>query len=895
MTDQWRARGIRRRFGLESRNAERADRDIDEQVQFHIAERVDQLMALGWTGEDAHREALRRFGSLNELLPSLHRAARAREETLHMRDLIHDAWLDVRLSLRTLRRHPAFAAITVLTLALGVGSASSMFAVVKHAVLDPLPFTAPDRLLFIGEQFSSGRDSAGRSGGEPMLASYPNFVDWRDRARSFDGLEAIGYSNASPVLGASEPLIGYVQNVSRGFFQLLGVRPIVGRLIPSDENKLGGTASSVMVSETFWREKLGAPNDLTSLKLTVFGAPRAVAGVIPHTFRLFGAADIWFPLETSPVRLRGAGNYWVIGRMRSGVALDAARAELNGIAHDLKATYGDASVSSAVYAAPLADEIIDSARKPLLTLLGAALFVLLATCVNVAMMMLARGSARTQETALRIALGSGWGRLVRAAAVETALLVAAGSAGGIALAGGVIAFVRMYGAGQVPRLNEVAFDGGVTLFAIAIAAVAALGFSTIPALAARRATRTPGTAPGGRVSRPSRAWSTLVAAQAAVAVMLALGAMLIGRTISNILHSNSGYDPHSVAVGLVPLTSQRYANDMVREQAGAQLLRVIANKLPGTIVGLASALPTDHGSGNGPLLLPPVINPNSQKEWAAIASTRFVTPGYFRALKIPLLRGRMFAADDRDGMPDVALVNEALAAKLWPGQNPIGKQVRALVDPRGALFTVVGVVGGAHDWRLATKSQIEMYVPFAQRPAQYVDLVVRSADPTALINEAMRAAVHDVDVTLPFRFRTLESGINETMADRRFIGGLLIGFAVVVVVLTTIGVFGAVSYAVSVLTREIGIRLAIGATRSHVWLAMQAAMFRTICIGTIIGGVAGWYGSRTLASLLYGTTAHDTTSFATAIGVVWAAAMAATAIPAWRAARIDPAIALRAE
>jgi putative ABC transport system permease protein len=877
MTPDWPARGIRRVLRLALRRPGRAPGDIDEEVRFHITERVDQLVARGWAREEACREAERRFGPIDDTRRALHSAARNREETLRMRDSIRDSLLDVRVAARVLRRHPAFAITSAFTLALGIGAASSMFAVVKHSVLDPLPFAWQDRLVFIGEQFKPGQS---------MQVSYPNFVDWRERNHSFDGLEAVSYVNTGPVLGAGEPMIGRIQNVSRGLFPLLGIKPTIGRWIAANENAPDADAT-VMVSEAFWREHLGAKRDLSSLRIVVGGTPRAVVGVMPNTFRLLGSADVWFPLEIDPVRIRGAGNYWVIGRLRSGVSLNAATSELNAIARDLKATYGDESVSSAVESEWLTDVVIGSAKKPLLVLLGASLFVLVATCASVAMMILARGSARSQETAVRIALGSGWWRVVRAALVETALVVSAGSVGGVGIAWAGIGLVRKFGVGQVPRLNEVTLDGSVTLFAIAVAATATLLFSVIPARAARLAAI-------GRVSRPSRSWTVLIGAQAAVAVMLTVGAALVTRTISNVLNARIGYDPHGVAFGVIPLTSERYADDAVRERVGTELQRQVAAMIRGSVVGLASALPTDHGSGNGPLLLPPVVNPNSQKEWAAIASTRSVTPEYFRALRIPLVRGRMFTADDRDGTPDVALVNEALATRLWPGQNPIGKQVRALVDRRGALFTVVGVVGGAHDWRVPAASQIELYVPFAQRASTYVDVVVRSTSPTSTVNAALRSVAHTMDASLPLRFNTLEANLSDTMADKRFVGGLLVAFAATVVLLTAVGVFGAVSYAVSMLTREIGIRMAVGATPGRVWRSFEGGVLRTAAVGTGVGGVGGWYASKALAGLLYGTTPHDSASLALAVGVVCAATVCAAAIPAWKAARTDPATALRA-
>jgi len=858
---------------------------MDEEIEFHIAERVDQLTRLGWTRDAARDEARRRFGSFDETMAELHNAARKREERLGMLETLREVGQDLRYGTRLLRRYPGFALTAIITLAVGIGAASAMFAVVQHSLLAPLAFAHPDRLVFMGEEYRAN---------QPMLVSYPNFDDWRARAHSFDAMEALTFADGAPVLGADEPVIARVQNVSRGFFQMLGVQPIVGRWIAPSENRPGADAT-IVVGEAFWRQHLGATTDLSRVKLTLWGRPRTIVGVMPSTFRILGSADIWFPLEIDPVRIRGAGNYWVIGRLRPGVTLAAARREMNGIAAELKRTYGDASISAAVVTVPLIDRVVANTRRPLLILLGAAVFVLVVTCVNVAMMLMARGTARLREAAVRVAFGAARWRLIRQAVVETTILVAAGSVGGVLIAWGGVVAMRTWGVGLVPRLNELRLDARVIAFAVLVAALVAIGFSIIPALASRRATHGALGAAAMRASRPSHAWSVLLAIQAAAAVTLIVNARLVMRTVENILDTPAGFDARDVTVTTVPLATNAYSSDTARAVVGDRIVRELAAALPGSDVALGSALPTDQGGGNSPLLLPPITNPNSQKEWAAISRMRFVSPGFFHTIRMTLHRGRVFNEGDRDGSPDVAIVNQSLADKLWPGQNPIGRRVRPLADRRGALFTVVGVVNDARDWRIPAGQQLEMYVPFAQRPPGFVYAVVRSTAPEAVVAATTRRVVRGIDANLPLRSTTLASNIDETMADRRFLRGMLVSFAVIVLMLTVVGTTGAVSYAVMLRTREIGIRLAIGATPSGIWLSVERGILAVLGLGAGVGLVLAWSSSRLLSALLYGLSVHDGPSFMTGPLLVCLAGIVAAAVPARRAARTDPALSLRAE
>lgn len=878
--------GVRRLFRLGLRRPPDAAAEMDDEIAFHLQARVERLVARGWPPDAARAEALRRFGPLDHTMTRLRAGARRREERLAMRELARDTWQDVRHGARLLARYPGFGAGAIVTLAIGIGCASAMFAVVKHALVDPLPYVAPDRLVFVGEQFKPG---------VPMLVSYPNFDDWRARSRRFDAIEAVqGWGPMpEPVLAGDEPVSAKTQGISAGLFQVLGVRPIVGRWIAPAENRAGAPVVA-MISEQFWRAHFGASRDLASLHLTLFGSRAPVVGVMPASFEVMGQADVWFGAEIQPVRIRGAGNYVVIGRLAPHATLAAGVAELNGIAAQLKAAYGDESISSAVEAKPLRDEIIGSATRPLIVLLAAAGFLLLVACANVAMMLLARASARATEMRVRLALGSGTLRLARQAVAESAVLAGLGVTGGLAIAWIAVRSIRSFGVGELPRLRDLHVDPAVTAFAIAAAVGSLVLFSFIPILSNRRlAAASPGDLRSSGTRR-SMSWSVLVGVQAMATVIIVLAASLIVRTVANILRVDVGYDPSHVTAAHIPLASN-YRSDAQLGVALDRLQQGLRDLAPGAPVGLATSLPSERGSGHGPLLLPPITDPSAQSSWAAIGDYRRVTPGYFEALRIPLLRGRLLEASDRDGAPDVALVNAALAERLWHGENPLGKQVRALVDRQGALFTVVGVVGNAHDWRTPAEAQIEMYVPLSQRPTTDVVAVMRTPISAAALAPGIRRAVRSVDAATPVSIDDLGALLRDEISDRRFVAGILLGFAASVLTLTIVGIFGAVSYAVSRGTREIGIRIAVGASPGGVWLGVQQRVVIVTAAGALAGGAISWMFGRLLSDLLYGMTPHDPRAYASAIVAVLLAGVAAAAWPASRAARTDPSIALRAE
>jgi predicted permease len=853
------------------------EHDLEREVRLHIELETEQNIRRGMTPEDAARKARIAFGGVDA-----HMEAVRDEHPLHLLDTLAQ---DLRYALRQIRRSPAFALTAVLVLSLGIGAATAVTTIVEHVLHRSLPYPDADRIVFVTEAGDKG---------DPMLTSWPNFADWREQARTVSRLSAFMTTPNDPMVVGGQPLRGSIQYVSADFFGLFGVAPVAGRVLRADENVPGGPQVAV-ISERLWRNYLAShPLDGT-VTLNLLGAIYSVVGVLPAGFHVLDAADVWLGAGQGPVQVRGAGNYWVAGRLGPAASVQSAGRELDAIAGQLKKIHGDESVSSSVVITPLLDRVVAGARQPLLALLGAALFVLVVTAASIAMMQLARGASRDREMLIRTSLGASRSRIGRQLFTEQLVLAVMGCTGGIAIAAASVGAIRRYGAGLVPRLEEVRVDGWALLGALVMTALAAVLFGLVPML---RLIRRPviGASAMAQARRSGGKLSVLVSVQAAVAVLLLTGASLLVTSLYRVLTVDLGYDRHGVVSVTVPLNGDRY-NDLSQRIAMADRLRHSLGEIPGAgTVALSSQLPYQRGGNRGPILVPPFGDPNAQSSWASIATLRVVSENYFSVMGVPLLRGRMLGASDGPGTKSV-VINRALAQKLWPGVDPLGRQLRALADQRGDTLTVVGVVADARDWRSADGSQQEIYLTIDELPqiAWQLNAVYRpSVDPVSTMAEAARK-VRSLDPDIAPDIRTLDAAITESIADRRFIGGVVLVFAAVVLMLTIAGVFGSVAYAVERRTREIGIRMAIGATRREVWLLVQRGVLASALIGGAIGIVLSLESSRLLNSLLYGIGPRDPVALAVSMGLVGVAVAAAASIPALRATRIDPAIAMKSE
>lgn len=854
-----------------------AERDLEREVRLHIEMEAESLMQRGVEPNEARRQAALTFGAVQRFKEEV------RDE--YPSRLLDDLLADVRFAFRSYRRSALFSAMALVVLGVGIGGGTTLATLAGHALYRPLPYPEAGRVVYATE--ASDR-------GEELPVSFPNFSDWRDRARTLTAVTAATSGMDESLVVDGNAVKATTQMVTRNFFPLFGVRPVVGRAFAAEETAKGGPAVAI-VSESFWRGQLSAKS-LTGLTFKRGGEVHVVVGVLPTKFRGPVAADVWVPLERASIDIRGAGNYMVYARLVAGSSLGAAQAELSAIAKDLKRQYGDESVSSAVAMKPLLDHLVGGARRPLVLLLVAAMVLLLATCASIAMMQVSRGTARAREMSIRASLGASRGRIVRQLITEQLALALGGALLGLLVTWVGMGAAHRYGAALIPRIDEVhasslwiAVAVGVTVTAVLIFGTASVGHTVRSHRASLVTTE--------RVSSGSRRQidRVLVGLQAAATVLLLGGAAILVRGITRVFTADVGYSREGLMRARVPMMSTRYEDLQQRLRMASALIDSLGS-IPGVQgVALASQLPHVFGGNNGPVMVPPFGDPQAQSSWATTASLRVVTRGYFALLKIPLLRGRLLGTED-GATSKAVVVNRALADKVWPGRDPLGQQIRGLVDNRADTFTVVGVVGNARAWWAEPGAQRDYYLTVTQRPefAWQLNAVVQTSSPNAVAPEIVRR-IRALDPEVIPDVQTLDGIVGESIADRTFIAGLIGVFSVVVLMLTIAGVFGAVSYAVERRTREIGLRMAMGAPRGTVWRMVQGEIWTAAVVGCIAGIVASMGANRLLANLLFEVSPQDPFALGGAAFLALASIGLAAAIPALRAMRIDAVQALRTE
>jgi len=786
---------------------------------------------------------------------------------------------DLRWAVRSLRKQPGFTALALLTLALGVSATTTAFTVLDTVLLRPLPYEAADRLVLMRERTVEGR---------LIAPSYPNFADWRDQAKSFSGVASESFAPDATVSVGNTPVRVAAIGVSRQFFRIIGVRLAVGREFNKAENTPGGP-DAVVVSHEFWQTHMAGRLPLGTILWGKTAVP--VVGVLPRGFRFMDPVDVYYPHETGPGSVRSAHNYRVIARLAPNVTLAKARAEMSAISRNLKAAYGDDTEAVDVDVAPLRDYLVGDYRLMLVVVFGAAAMVLLIACTNLVSAQLARGLARQREVAVRAALGATRGRLVTLLFAETAMLVLVGSALGAVMAVALTRLVRVLGSGLVPRLDELSVNGIVLAFVCGVAVVTAVIAGLYPAL--RLAAGDPGDAirtSRGEVSVVRKdVWRLLVGFEVATAVVLLVGSALLIRTLSNILNADTGFDARGVvtaSISPIGLTPERI-----------EAIQLELASIPGVSgVGFATHLPLDWGDQAAPVRRPgdPV-----DRDWLAMGGFRVITPDYFGVLRQSVLRGRAFTASDRAGSAPVAIITPGIAERLWPDQDPIGKLV-ATNYMADTWMTVVGVVREATSWTMARGSQNEIFVPVAQQPnaepmrMQLVAAIRTQGNPAALmpvVRDRLRSLVPNSPATLS----TLEDRIASSAADRRFAMFALSAFGVIALVLAGIGIYGVMSYTVVTRTREIGIRMALGAAPGVVRSEVLRGAALMALGGIAAGTIAGLFATRYLEASLYGISRRDPIAYLVGGGVLLAAALLGAYVPALRSSRVDPLLAIRGE
>jgi putative ABC transport system permease protein len=806
----------------------------------------------------------------------------------------------LRLAARALLRAPGYSIVSIATIALGIGATTAVFSVVDGVLFKPLGYREPERLVYL----------ASTRGSPDQLAppSYPDFVDWRASTRSFSAVAfARGETFMLRASEGTERLTAAV--VSDGFFRLFGARPLIGRTFTPDEEQPGAPRVAVM-AYGYWQSRFAGDSSVIGRTLATSDGALTVIGVMPPSFVYpFEWAQVWTPiapmvghtptLEKRDLRVDNR----VVARLAPDVTVAQARSELDALSRRLASLYPKEDAGWSVNVVPLREVVVQGIRPALLVLLGAVGLVLLIACANVANLTLARATARAREISLRAALGAGRRRIVGALLSESIVLAAAGTAFGVALAVGAVRALRAAAAGYLPRVGEI----GVDPRALAVSALLALATTLLVGLApALHATGgsllsglKEGTSGGGRGRRGARMRSALVAAELALSVVLLVGAALLGRSFLRLLTLDTGIEPeHLVTISARPEESRVTSADAAL--ALYARLRDAVATIPGVrSVGLISHAPLSQAGVVTPIEVPGREFKPGENDAAVF---RLVDASYFGTVGQRVVAGRGFGEGDMRAASDAIIVNETTAKRLWPGKSAIGqhlvayKQLSARADYNQRIdATVVGVVGDVREFGPEVPPDLTVYLPMPVNPWRAVSIEVRAAGDPSTVAAAARARLRALDPTIPFELTTATAMLDSSLAPRRF-QMLLIGtFAASALLLACVGVYGILAYVVAQRTREMGVRAALGATPGALRRQIVSDGARLIALGLAVGVVAAWALARTLASLLFEVSPRDPLTFATVPAVLALVALAATWIPAMRASRVDPIIALRSE
>jgi putative ABC transport system permease protein len=794
---------------------------------------------------------------------------------------------NLRLGVRGLLRQPSFTVTAVLTLALGIGTTTAMFSVVYSVVLQPLPFADPDRLVRL---WTVWKPSLGRG-----AVSAANARDWRAQNHVFQDLAVIHNNRSFNFVdeGDAERLQG--ARVSASFFPVLGVSPLIGRAFTEDENEIGQDNVAVL-SHTLWLRRFNADPSIVGRSVRLNGVAVTVVGVMRPDFRYPSReTQLWMPLTVPPEEYlqRNSGSYSTIARLKPGVTLEQAGADMRSVSSNLARQYPEYNRSTEAGLAPLLDEMVGGVRRPLFILLGAVGAMLLIGCANLTNLLLARGVARRRELAIRTALGASRGRLAEASITELVPLLVMGGALGLVTASGVVRAIVPLLPANFPRAEGIGIHLPVLAFSTAVVIVVALLVGVWPAVDAVRTTPSAGLADlsRGSTSAPGRTHlrDLLVVGQIATTLLLLVGATVLMRSFMAVREVDAGFDPDRVLSAHIAIPRSQYPLDAQVVDFYTRVLGRVQS-LPGVIaVGMVHRLPLSGTNQTGGVQ----IDGASDAPWPSV-ETRTTSPDYFRALGIPIKEGRSFTASDGADAPMVAIVDERLASLAWPGTSPIGHRLR---EGAGMPWsTVVGVVGHVHHTALDDDSQPQVYWNYPQRPQERVALVVKArGDPTAL-TKSVTAAVREVDPQQAlYDTRTMDAVVDRSLGHRRFQMLLLAVFAAIALALAGIGAYGVIAYGVSQRVREFGVRMALGARRRDVIGMVLRRGGLLFTAGALAGLVLATIGVSALSSLVYGIAPRDVPSFIVSTVVLFVVSMAACYVPARRAARVEPTVALRSE
>jgi putative ABC transport system permease protein len=865
---------------------ESADDELNEELRAHVDLLTERKLSEGLNAEQARRAALVEIGGIEQV--------KERVRELRTGRPLEDLVQDLRYALRGLRKHRGFTAVAVLTLALGIGANTAIFTVINTVLLTPLPYAQPDQLVVLMETVSE----------RPAGVSYPNFVDWRTQTTALENVAAVRTRESFNLTGAgeSERLAGRL--VSANFLATLGVKPIRGRDFLAEEDQPGANPV-VIITDALWQRRFGADETIIGKQLTLSGQQFTVIGITPPNFQYAGEADVNVPIglsaERFKLRTKDPGIY-AFARLKPGTSIASANADLNTIAARLEQQYPDTNTGRRVRVDSLREDVVGDIRPTLLTLLGAVGFVLLIACANVANLLLTRAAERQREMAIRTALGAGRMRILRQLFTESMVLALAGGVVGLLLAISGTRLIASYIPEGIPRMSELGMDARVLLFTLGASLLTGVFFGLAPALQSSDNNLTETLKEGERNSSRGRhrAGSLLVISEVALTLVLLVGAGLLVKSFWRLSQVNPGFNPENVLAMQVAVSA--------RPEEGAKVdgflteLQSRVKALPGVqAVSVSNGLPFE-GANFPPFIIEGQPPPAQGQEPNGILYT--VNADYFKTMQIELVRGRLFSSQDTRESAQVALIDEIFARQYFPNQDPLGRRFKLNV-PGAETHEIIGIVRHVEHTSLEgqTTNVAEFYFNFDQIPiatlpryVRRVNLLARTTvEPLSLAGPVRnQIAVLDKDQAV-FNVRTMEQALSRSVAARRFSMILLAVFAMLALVLAAVGIYGVISYSVAQRTREVGIRMALGARTIDVIKLVVRDGLKLVLIGVGIGLAGAFALTRLMATLLFGVTPTDAVTYATvALGLV-VVALIACCIPARRATKVDPLVALRFE
>ncbi len=818
---------------------------------------------------------------------------------------MHQLLQDLKYALRMLRKSPGLSSVIVLSLAIGIGANTAIFSVVDALLLRPLPYPAANRLAVLWL----------RSPGIGIPQDWPSpgqYIDIQNQNHVFEEM-SISLGGSFNLTGLEQPERVEGIRTSSSLFSLLGAKPLLGRVLLPEEDK-PGKPPVVILSYALWRRLFNSDPNIVGRNVTLNGNPYTVAGVLQRNFLLnhevmqtvasIDKMDIFMPLPlgADAVKRRGDENYNLMARLKPGVTMRQAQADIDVIAAQIRsADKRDRSFTISVV--PLLEQVVGDVRRSVLVLLGSVALVLLIACANVANLLLSRATGRQKEVAIRTALGAGWQRLVRQLITESVLMGVVGGAAGLAIAWGSLYVVRTINPGNIPRMAEIGIDGGVLAFTFGVSILTGILFGLAPALRAARVDLNSALKAGGRASQGAggfnasrhRLRSLLVVGELGLSLMLLIGAGLLIRSFVRLQDVSPGFQTDHVISMRLAVSGARYRQQpqgVATLQFYQQLVERVSH-LPGVrLAGAVSALPLTSSVGWGGMQVEGFTPPPDQPELQV--DQRIATTDYFRAMEIPLRRGRYFTEHDTNDGQKVVLVDEKMAKRFWPHEDAVGKHVRPGSD--GPWLTIAGVVGTVKQYGLDIDGRMVVYYPHLQAPSNGMYFVARTSSDAAGLAPAIVREVHAIDRDVPvYEIRTMQDRLRESLARQRFSMVMLGAFAGFALILAAIGIYGVMSYLVTQGTHDIGVRIALGAQRSGI-LRMVVRQGMELAAAGIVAGLLGAIAlTRVMASLLFGVSATDVATFSAVAVFLAVVALAASYVPAWRATRVDPLIALRDE